>query len=80
VSHLVANVTWTDLVSLTFVLQAFSQDWISKRVAWSFWEAVAGSWSVAMTEVSPKNVAVMESSAFLRWIPLHGYANYCIEI
>jgi hypothetical protein len=39
----------------------FSQDWISRSEAWSFWEAVAGSLSVAMTAVSSANVAVMES-------------------
>jgi hypothetical protein len=55
------NVTWTNLVSLAFISQVFSQDWISSREAWSFWEAVAGSWSVAMTAVSSAKVAVMES-------------------
>jgi hypothetical protein len=39
----------------------FSQDWILRREAWSFWEAVAGSQSVAMTAVSSAKVVVMES-------------------
>jgi hypothetical protein len=55
------NLTWTDLVSLTFIRQVFSQDWIARREVWSFWEAVAGSLSVPTTAVSSAKVAVMES-------------------
>jgi hypothetical protein len=54
------NVTWTDLVSLAFICQVFSQDWIARREAWSFWEAVAGSQSVVTTAVSSAKVAVMK--------------------
>jgi hypothetical protein len=54
------NVTWTDLVSLALIHQFFNQDWISRREAWSFWEAVAGSLSVATTAVSSAKEAVKE--------------------
>jgi hypothetical protein len=54
------NVTCTDLVSLALIRQVFSQDWIARRVVWSFWEAVAGSLSVATTAVSSAKVAVMK--------------------
>jgi hypothetical protein len=40
VSRLVVNVTWTDLVSLALIRQSRSQDWIARRVVYSFWEVV----------------------------------------
>jgi hypothetical protein len=48
VAHRVVNVTWTDLVSLACIRQVFSQDWIARREACNFCEAVAGSQSVAV--------------------------------
>jgi hypothetical protein len=56
----VVNVTWTDLVSLACIRQVFIQNWIANREAWSFWEAVAGSLSVATTALSSAKAAVME--------------------
>jgi hypothetical protein len=54
VSRHVVDVTWTDLVSLALIRQVFSQDWIARRVVWSFSEAVAGSLSVVTTAVVGK--------------------------
>jgi hypothetical protein len=48
----VVNVTWKGLVSLAFICQVFSRDWIARREAWSFWETVTGSQSVATTAES----------------------------
>jgi hypothetical protein len=55
------NVTWTDLVSLALIRLFLSQDWIAIRVVCSFWDAVAGSLSVATTAVSSAKAAVKES-------------------
>jgi hypothetical protein len=71
----VVNVTWTDLVSLAFICQVFSHDWIARREAWSFWEAVAGSQSVATTTVSSAKVAVMESGEVGRWAVYRRYSK-----
>jgi hypothetical protein len=62
----VVNVTWTYLVSLACIRQVFSQDWIARREACNFWEAVAGSQSVATTAMSSAKVAVMESGEVRR--------------
>jgi hypothetical protein len=61
VSSLLVNVTWIDSVSLALIRQFFSQNWIARRAVWSFWEAVAGAVSAAITAVSSAKVAVMES-------------------
>jgi hypothetical protein len=55
----VVNVTWTDLRTLACIRHFWSQSWIARRLVWSFWEATAGSLSVARTAVSSANVAVV---------------------
>jgi hypothetical protein len=45
----VVNVTRTDLRALACILHFWSQICIAKRWVWSFWEATAGSLSVATT-------------------------------
>jgi hypothetical protein len=55
----VVNVTWTDLRALACICHFWSQSWIARRWVWSFWEATAGSLSVARTAVSSANVAMV---------------------
>jgi hypothetical protein len=46
---------------ISFNSPIFSQDWIARRVVWSFWEAVAESLSAATTAVSSAKEAVKKS-------------------
>jgi hypothetical protein len=55
----VVNVTWTDLRALACIRHFWSQSWIARRWVRSFWEATAGSLSVARTAVSSANVAMV---------------------
>jgi hypothetical protein len=63
VSRRVVNVKWTDLVSSALIRQFFKPGLDSEEAGleWSFWEAVAGSLSVATTAKSSAKVAVKES-------------------
>jgi hypothetical protein len=55
----VVNVTWTDLSALACIRLFWSQICIARRWGWSFWEAAAGSLSVARTAVSSADVAMV---------------------
>jgi hypothetical protein len=55
----VANVTWTDLSGLAFMLHLCSHVWIALRWVWGFREAVAGSLSDARIALSAAKVAVV---------------------
>jgi hypothetical protein len=56
----VVNVKWTDLRALACIRHVWSQIWIVRRWVLSFWEATAGSLSMARIAVSSANSATME--------------------
>jgi hypothetical protein len=67
----VLNAMWTDLRALDCILHLWSQIWIARWVS-SFWEATAGSLSVARTTVSSANVAMVvgeigKSAVYMRY-------------
>jgi hypothetical protein len=55
------NVTWIDLDPLAFILHILNQFWIASRLVCSFYEAMAGSLSVANTVVSSAKIAGVDS-------------------
>jgi hypothetical protein len=60
VSLRAVNVTWIDLDSLASILHFLSQPWIASRSVCSFYEAMAGSLSMATTAVSSVKFAVVD--------------------
>jgi hypothetical protein len=60
VSLRVVNVTWVDFDSLAFILHFLNQFSIARRSVCSFFEAMAGSLSVATTAASSAKVAVID--------------------
>jgi hypothetical protein len=61
VSLRVVNVIWTNLNSLSLILNFFNHFYVSSRLFCSTCEAMPGSLSVATTAVSSANVAVVDS-------------------
>jgi hypothetical protein len=54
------NATWIDLDLLASILQFLNQFWIAGRLVYNFYEAMAGSLSMASTAVSLAKVAVVD--------------------
>jgi hypothetical protein len=66
ISLRVVKVTSVDLEALAFILHLLSQHWIIRRLVCSSCEAMAGSLSMTITEVSSAKVAVVESGEVVR--------------
>jgi hypothetical protein len=75
VSLLMANVTWTDLDPLAFILHFLNKIWIAARLVCSLCEAMAGSLFMATTSVSSSKVAVVDSGEVARSAVYSRYNN-----
>jgi hypothetical protein len=76
----VANVTWTKLDPLAFVLHFLNQLWIVARFVCSICGAMAGSLSVTTTAVSSAKVVVVDSGEVGRSAGIIMALGHCFRV